>query len=73
MTSAVHASNHRKCVSLNNQQYMTQPTPINPHPDEYTKGLRYYQFVVKLDRCARICSTLNDLFNRVDILNKTED
>ena len=24
---------------------MTQPTPINPHPDEYTKGLRYYQFV----------------------------
>ena len=50
---------------------MTQPTLINPHPDEYTKGLRYYQFAVKLDRCARICNTLNDLSNRVDIPNKT--
>ena len=32
--SIVTASNHTKCVSLNNQQCMTQPTVINLHPNE---------------------------------------
>ena len=39
----------------------TQPTVINLHPNEYTQGLRYYPFPVKLDRCAGSCNTLNDL------------
>ena len=31
LTSTVSASNHTKCVSLNNQKCMTQPTFINLH------------------------------------------
>ena len=43
LTSVVNASNHTKCVSLNNDQCMVQPTLINVHPNEYSQGLRYYQ------------------------------
>ena len=60
---AVNASSYTKCVSLSHQKCMTQtqPTVINLHPNEYTQGLRYYPFPVKLDRCAGSCHTLNDL------------
>ena len=34
VTGIVSASNHTKCVSLSNQQYMSQPTLINLHYDE---------------------------------------
>ena len=55
---------HTKCVSLSNQKCTTQPTLINLHPNEYTKGL-----------LLSICSynTLNDLSNEVYFPNKTED
>ena len=43
-TSIVNVSNHPKCVSLSNQKCMTQPTPINLHPDEYSQELHYYPF-----------------------------
>ena len=33
LTSTINASNHRKCVSLNNQKCMIQPTLINLHPN----------------------------------------
>ena len=33
----------------------------------------YYPFVVKLDRCVGSCNTLNDLSNKVCVLNKMED
>ena len=65
LTSLANASNHTKCVSLNNQQCMIQPTLINLHPNEYTQGLHYYPFAVN--------NTLNDLSNRVCVPNKTED
>ena len=32
-----------------------------------------YPFAVKLDRCVGSCNTLNDLFNKVCVPNKTED
>ena len=51
---------------------MRQPI-INLHPNEYTQWLHYYPFVVNLDRCVRSCNTLNDLSNKVCVLNKTED
>ena len=35
LTSAVNASNHKKCVSLNNQHCIIQPTLINLYPNEY--------------------------------------
>ena len=73
LTSLTNASNHTKCVSLNNQQYMIQPTLINLHPNEYTQGLRYYPFAVNLDRCVGSYNSLNDLSNRVCVPNKTED
>ena len=37
LTSAVNTSNHTKCVSLNNQKCMTQPTLINLHSNEYSQ------------------------------------
>ena len=73
LTSIVNASNHTKCVSLNNHQCMNQPTVINLHPNEYSQGLRHYPFAVNLDRCVGSCNTLDDLSNRVSVLNKTED
>ena len=30
-------------------------------PNEYTQGLHYYPFAIKLDRCVGGCNTLNDL------------
>ena len=42
LASIVNPSNHTKCVSLNNQQYITHPTLNNLHPNEYSQGLRYY-------------------------------
>ena len=69
----VIASNHTKCVLLSNQKCMTQPTIINLYPDEYSQEFLSYWFVVKLDRCAGSCITLNDWSNKVFVPNKTED
>ena len=69
----VNASNHKKCVSISNQKYMTQPTLINLHPNEYSNEFHYYPFAVKLDRCVRSCNILNNLSNEVCVPNKMED
>ena len=37
LVSIVNASNHKKCISLSNQKFMTQPTLINLHPNEYSQ------------------------------------
>ena len=73
LSSIVNASNHAKCVLLNNQKCEIQPTLINLHPNEYSQEFHYYPFAVKLDRCVGSCNTLNDLSNKVCIPNKTED
>ena len=73
ITDIVSASNHAKCVSLNNKKCMTQPTVINLHPNEYSQGLYYYLFAVNLDRCVESCNIINDLSNKVCFPNKTED
>ena len=52
---------------------MTQPTLINLHPNGNIERLCHYPFAVKLDRCIGSCNTLNDLFNKVCVPNKTED
>ena len=52
---------------------MTQAPLINLHPNEHSPGLRYYPFVVNLDKCVRRCNTLTVLSNRVCVRNKTED
>ena len=72
LASIVHASNHKKCVSISNQ-FKIQSTFINSSPNEYSHELHYYSFVVKLDRCISSCNTLNDLSNKLCVPNKTED
>ena len=73
LTSIVNATTHTKCVSLSNQKCKTQPTLINLHPNECTQGLHYCPFVVNLNRYVGCCNNLNDLSNKVCVLNKTED
>ena len=72
-SSIVNASNHTKCVSLNNQKCEIQPTLINFHPNDYSQEFHQYLFLVKLDWCFGSCNALNDLFNKVCISNKTKD
>ena len=76
LTSIINASNHAKCVSLNNQKCKIQPTLGNLHPNEYSQELSCYSDnceMVLLDKCVRNGNTLNDVSNKVCVLNKTED
>ena len=43
---------------------MTRPTLIDLNSDKYTQGLRYYPFVVNLDRSNGSCNTLDDPSNK---------
>ena len=52
-----------------NQPCITRPTPFGLNLVE----LRYNQFVVSLPNCEKVCNTLSSLFDRLCILNKTED
>ena len=73
LTGLDNGSNHKKFVLLSNQKFMTQPTLINLHPNEYNQEFHYYPFAVKLDRCVGSYNTLNDLSNKVCVPNKTEE
>ena len=52
--------NHTK-----SQKSEIQPTLISLQ-------FHYYLFLVKLDRCAESCNTINDSSNKVCVPNKTE-
>ena len=58
LASIVNTSDHIKCIPLNNQQYMCQPTVISLHPTEYLEGLRDYLFSVNLDRSMEVAILL---------------
>ena len=73
LTHKVNASNHTKCVSLNNQKCEIPPAVINLHPNEYSQELCYYLSVVKLHKCVESCNNLSYLSNTVCVSNKTED
>ena len=73
LINEVNASNHIKCLSLNNQKCMILRTLINLHPNEYSLEFYYDSFTVKLYRSVESCNTLNDLSNKVSIPKKTED
>ena len=72
LSSIINASNHTKCMSLANPKCKIQPTLISLNPSEYSQELHYYPFAVKLYRCVGNCNTLNDLYNKVCVPNKTE-
>ena len=52
---------------------MNQPTLMNLCPDDCSQEFHSYPFAVKLDRYDGSCNTLNDLHNKVCVLNKTKD
>ena len=69
----VNGSNYTKCVLLNNKKCMIQSTLIILHPNEYSEEFHYYSFSVKFDRCDGSFNALNDLSNKLCVLNKTGD
>ena len=73
LISIVNASSYTKCVSLSNQNCMTQPILINLHPNEYSQEFQCYPFADKLNKCIGSCNTLNILSNTLCVPNKTED
>ena len=73
LISIVNAFNRTKCISLSNQNCMTQPTLINLYRNQGSQEFHYYPFAVKLDRCVGSCNTLNGVSNKVCVPNKTED
>ena len=71
LTGLANGSNHRKCMSLNNWKCITQPSLINSN--ECSQKFHYYPLAIKLDKYVGSCDTLNDLFNKVCVPNKTVD
>ena len=65
--------NFTTCTSLNNQLCITRPTLIDLNSDEYNQGLRYYSFIINLNRCNGSCNTLDKPSSRMCIANKTKD
>ena len=72
-TALVNGSNHTNWVLLRKQKFMTQPTLIDLHSNEYGQKIRYYQFAVNLDQYVASGNALNDLSNIICIPNKAED
>ena len=64
LTDLVNGYNRTNCALMSNQKYMTRISLINLYPNEYNQELHLYPFVVKLDRCAGSCNTLNELSNK---------
>ena len=62
-------SSATKCVSLNNEPCMIRHFLINLTPDE----LKYYPFLIKLDKYNRNCNPVIDLSMRICVPSKTKD
>ena len=73
LASMANAFNFATCISLNNWPCMTWATGIDLNPNEYNQGLRYYPFIVNLDRCIGSCNSLDDPSGRICVPNRTED
>ena len=72
LASLVNASTHTKFVSLSNQTFQIQPTLIDINSNQYNQELNCNPFVIKLEKCAGSCNTINNLSNRVFVSNTTE-
>ena len=51
LDSMANACSLKLCISLNNQLCVARPTLISLNSDEYNQRLRYYPFMVNLDKC----------------------
>ena len=58
-----------KCLSLNDEPCMVRPTLIDLNLIE----LKYYPFIVSLDKCRRTCNSGNDLSIKICVPSKTKD
>ena len=58
-----------KCMSLNNGQFKTRAFLVDLNPIE----LKYYPFIIPLDKCNANCNTLGEISGRICTPNKTED
>ena len=58
LISSANPSDHSKCMLLNNQKCMIEPTLINLNPIEHSQEFHYYPYAVELDRGFRSCNTL---------------
>ena len=70
LTGMVSASNHTKCAL--HHKCMIQPSLINLHPNQCSQEFHYYPFSAKLDSWVGSCNTLNNLYNKVCVPNKTK-
>ena len=52
---------------------MARPTLIDLILDKYNQGLRYYLFMVNVDRCNGSFNLLDGLSCKLQVPNKTED
>ena len=59
-------SDRTKCVPLNDEPYMVIPTLIDLNPVE----LKYYPFMVSLDKCSGSCNILSP---KICVPKKTKD
>ena len=53
----INVSNSVTCMTLKDQPCMAILTPFDLNLDEYNQALRYYQFVVNLEKCRGGCNT----------------
>ena len=58
-----------KCVSINNQPCIVRPTLTDLNRD----GFHYNSFIISLDRCDGSCSTVEDTFGTICVLNEIEE
>ena len=58
-----------KLMSLNNEKCKTRPFIIDLNPVE----LKYYPYIITLDKCNGSCNTRSEISGRICVLNKTEN
>ena len=58
-----------KCLSLNNEQRMASPFLIDLNLVE----LKYYLFMISLDKCNGSCDSVDDLSTKICAPSKTKD
>ena len=60
----------KKCLL---DYYMAIPNLTDLNSDEYDQGLHCHPLTINLDRSYGICNTLDDLFDRIFVSNKTNN
>ena len=58
-----------KCLFLNDEPCMVRPTLIDLNPVE----LRYYPFMISLDKCTGSCLILNVLSSKIGVPKEIKD